>query len=105
MSARKVRQSLVEILDELIASASFAERSDRKWVLATRANLAFALGHPEEGEVHERAFLAEDLAEWEIATQVCADQGPPPRDHARQSRPRAGAALGAQSPHRAVDRR
>jgi hypothetical protein len=68
MSASKIRSSLLELLSDVIASASFADRSDRRWIFATLANCAFALGRDSEGEAHETAFLAESPAEWEIET-------------------------------------
>ena len=68
MSARKVRELLVGILDAIIASASFSDRSDRRWVFATSANCAFALGRDSDAEGYERAFRDENPADWEIET-------------------------------------
>jgi tetratricopeptide (TPR) repeat protein len=66
MSARKVRLSILEILNKAVAEDGFAERSDRRWVFATLANCSFALGRQADGETFEAAFLAENPAEWEV---------------------------------------
>lgn len=68
LSARKVRTALLETLLLLIETPSFDERSDRRWVLATLANCAYALGKPQEGAQFEKRFLAEQPAKWEIET-------------------------------------
>lgn len=70
LSARKVRTSLYASLTSLIETPSFAERSDRRWVLATLANCAYALGRRGEGEVFETRFLAEGPAKWEVDTYM-----------------------------------
>lgn len=68
LSARKVRESILELLIGVIASETFAERSDKKWVYATLANCSFALGHSADGSKYESSFLAEKPAVWEIQT-------------------------------------
>jgi tetratricopeptide (TPR) repeat protein len=68
MTARKVRATLLELLIEVAQSPSFAERSDRRWVLATLANCSFALGNTSDGEKYEAAFFRESPASWEIET-------------------------------------
>ena len=68
MTARKVRTTLLELLAEVVGSPSFAERSDRRWVLATLANCSFALGKASEGEKYEAEFMREGPASWEIET-------------------------------------
>lgn len=70
LSAKKVRTSLYDSLSKLIETPSFAERSDRRWVLATLANCAYALGKPHEGDAFEAQFLAEGPAEWEVETYM-----------------------------------
>jgi len=68
MSARKVRETLVTLLRPLLASPSFTERADQRWVLATMANALFALREDDEAQKYENLFLASDLAKWEIDT-------------------------------------
>ena len=68
LSARKVRESILESLIGVIASETFAERSDKKWVYATLANCSFALGQSADGSKYESCFLAEKPAKWEIET-------------------------------------
>lgn len=70
ISARKVRETLVGVLEESISSPEFAERSDRKWVYATYANVSFALGRDADGTQWEAAFLGEDPATWEVDTYL-----------------------------------
>jgi tetratricopeptide (TPR) repeat protein len=68
MSARKVREAIIEILTEAQAEPSFEERSDRRWVYATLANCSYALGRREEGDRFEALFRAENPAIREIET-------------------------------------
>lgn len=68
MSARKVREQLVEILRPLLAAPSFNERSDQSWVFATLANALFALGEDAEGEQYEALFLATGVPDWQVET-------------------------------------
>lgn len=68
MSARKVRNALLEFLAEAVAMPSFSERSDQRWIYATLANCSFALGRDEEANGYEEAFSAENPAAWEVET-------------------------------------
>ena len=68
LSARKVRMALFDRLSLLIETPSFDERSDRRWVLATLANCAYALGKEHEGDQFESRFIKEQPAAWEIET-------------------------------------
>lgn len=68
LKAKKTRETLVTILDGIRHSASFDERSDKKWVFATLANVNFALGNSEAGENGERDFRAQGPVGWEIDT-------------------------------------
>lgn len=68
MSARKVREQIVEILRPVLASASFPERSDQSWVFATMANALFALGEDAEGERYETFFLGGAPPAWQVET-------------------------------------
>ena len=67
-TATKVRESLIANLKQTLESASFEERSDRKWVLATLANCSFALGDIANGTRYEARFHEERPADWEIQT-------------------------------------
>ncbi|MCC2973891.1 DUF4071 domain-containing protein [Massilia sp. IC2-476] len=66
MSAQKVRKAVIELLLELMARPSFADRKDRKWIHATMANCYFALGMMNDGETQERAFMEQNPSDWEI---------------------------------------
>jgi hypothetical protein len=68
LSARKVRESILELLIGVVASKTFTERSDKKWVYATLANCSFALGRSADGSKYESGFLKEKPAKWEIET-------------------------------------
>ncbi len=68
LSARKVRAAIVQILTELVATASFDQRSDKLWVNATMANCLFALQRPKEARRFEKAFMALGPAKWELET-------------------------------------
>ena len=68
MSARKIRESIVEDLSSIIGSDEFAERSDRKWVFATLANCSFALDDKQNARDYERKFYEENPVEWESGT-------------------------------------
>lgn len=68
ISARKVRQTIVEVLTTVINAPSFADRSDRRWIYATLANCLWALGDRAEGDRYEHCFLGESPADWEVKT-------------------------------------
>ena len=68
LSAKKIRLSIVDIIDEIMISEHFPDRRDRKWIFATMANVAFALGLSERKVEFEAAFLAENPADWEVET-------------------------------------
>lgn len=68
MSAKKTRQALKTILDELVKSGAADQRSDRKWVYATAANVAYALGETEAGEIKEKLFHGAQPVGWELET-------------------------------------
>ncbi|SRR6266568_6205080 len=68
MSARKTRESLIGLLLPLVNSASFEDRSDKRWIYATLANSCYALGMAKEGGEYETKFMTEKPAQWEIDT-------------------------------------
>ena len=68
ISAKKVRESIVHTLSDLINSPSFEDRSDKRWVFASLANCCFGLGDDEFGDKYEKLFLLEGPADWEIET-------------------------------------
>ena len=68
MSARKVRESIINELKEALKDPSFSERSDRRWVYATLANCLYATGNSQEAELQEKNFREELPAAWEIET-------------------------------------
>ena len=74
MTARKVRESLIELLTPMIGSPTFEERSDKKWVFATLANSSFALKREAQGIEFEQLFMAQGPAQWEIDTYQAGKQ-------------------------------
>lgn len=68
MSARKIREAIVESLLQMVGSEDFDQRSDKMWVLATLANCSFALGDCERGDAFETRFEQENPADWQRAT-------------------------------------
>jgi tetratricopeptide (TPR) repeat protein len=71
MRARKVRERLREILQDVLSSDQFLERSDQKWVLATMANTLYALGDTSAVSYEERFMsMKKDgkLSDWEVET-------------------------------------
>jgi tetratricopeptide (TPR) repeat protein len=74
VSARKVREELEVILNGILNSPNFAERSDKKWVLASMAHVLIGLGKKEEAQNYELRFFeyqkSGGLAQWEIDTYM-----------------------------------
>ncbi|MCP1121279.1 DUF4071 domain-containing protein [Robbsia andropogonis] len=72
VGARKVREALVELLTDIIKSSQFEDRSDRKWVIGSLANVLFGLGRAVEAIRYEQQFYDYGergrLARWERAT-------------------------------------
>lgn len=68
LTASKVRTAIVQILNALIATPAFEQRSDKLWIYATMANSLFALKRPEEAQIYEANFLALSPAKWEVET-------------------------------------
>lgn len=66
MTARKVREGLIEILRAAIQQPEFSERYDQHWVYATLANSYFALGETENSLAYEKEFMSRANADWEI---------------------------------------
>lgn len=72
VSARKVREELEIILNSILSSPTFEERSDKKWVLASMAHVLVGLGKAEKAQHFEDRFFSffniGQLAQWEIKT-------------------------------------
>jgi tetratricopeptide (TPR) repeat protein len=66
--AKKVREELITLLDTITVAQDFADRADKKWVLATLANTLFALGRTDEGHFYEGFLFLEKeevFSQWE----------------------------------------
>jgi tetratricopeptide (TPR) repeat protein len=68
ISAKKVRESIIHILSDLVTSPSFEDRSDKRWIFASLANCCFGVMDRENGTKYEERFLSENPASWEIDT-------------------------------------
>ena len=68
MTAKKARESVLQILDDIMISPQFEDRSDKKWIHATYANCSFALNKNDQGELHEKMFLESNPSKWEAQT-------------------------------------
>jgi hypothetical protein len=69
--AKNVRETLMAALDKETAKPGFADRADKKWVLATLANTLFALGRTEEAHFYEGLLFMEKyevFSQWERDT-------------------------------------
>jgi hypothetical protein len=64
LTAKKVRQELVERLTPAFAAADYEDRPDKVWMNATMASSLFALNRPEEAAVYEDRFFALADAQW-----------------------------------------
>ena len=67
MSAKKTRENVLKIVDELIASDSLQDRADRKWIYASKSICSLALKDGDSALKYERLFSAE-AEDWEKET-------------------------------------
>ena len=74
-TARKVRLRVVESLKRALGEASAKERPDYEWMVATMANVHFALGDVVTGETWEGIFNGLKPAHWKIETFQCGKKG------------------------------
>jgi len=70
LTARKTRARIYDILLAAFADRATLERTDYRWMLATMANVLFALGKENEASRYEARFraLQPAPADWEIQT-------------------------------------
>lgn len=66
-TASKVRARIYTGLEEAFKDPSTAERADYKWMLASMANVGYALGRAAEAAAFEAQFKAMAVA-WELST-------------------------------------
>ena len=70
MSAIKIRESIIENLEEVMVQDNFDDRSDQKWIFATLANCYFSLNKVDLGNTFEQKFYQSAPAEWDIKTYL-----------------------------------
>jgi len=68
LTARKVRGRIYDVLFAAFADRATTERADYKWMLATMANVLYALGRNDEAATYETRFRDIKPADWEIKT-------------------------------------
>jgi len=70
VSAKKVRNRILESLRDIIQYEDFENRADRKWILATISHCYFAIGENKLQKEFEAKFFNEDLKKWEKETYL-----------------------------------
>ena len=70
MSAKKIRESIIVKLEEVINKNNFDDRSDQHWIFATMANCYFYLNNGELGSAFEEKFYSNEPEEWEVKTYL-----------------------------------
>jgi len=68
MEAKKTRKAIVEIIDLILEDEESKKRNDIKWIYATRANCAYALGNQKTFKEFKNKFFDNLDAEWERQT-------------------------------------
>lgn len=68
IQAKKTREEIARIIDEIFEADDFESRGDIKWVYATRANCAFALDDDANYVKYKNLFESKVEAEWERDT-------------------------------------
>lgn len=68
MSAKKIREGLIEILVPVVEAQDFFERPDRLWVFATLANSYYSQGDEKLAGEYEFKFKGAAAASWQIET-------------------------------------
>lgn len=74
IQARKTRNKIIEIIEDLKEDEDFLIRSDLKWIYATLANCYLALDNMSEYEENEKCFFNCSPAEWELETYKSSKQ-------------------------------
>ncbi|GAB0157900.1 hypothetical protein CHRYSEOSP005_31910 [Chryseobacterium sp. Alg-005] len=74
IQARKTRNKIIEIIEDLKEDEDFLIRSDLKWIYATLANCYLALDNMSEFEENEKCFFNCSPAEWELETYNSSKQ-------------------------------
>lgn len=68
IEAKKTREKIINIIEDLKADEDFLIRSDLKWIYATLANCHLALNNIPEFEKNETLFMEQHPLDWELET-------------------------------------
>ena len=68
IEAKKTRESIIEIINDIFDEDDFENRNDIKWVYATISICSLAIGEKENFEKFKKLFKSKSKAQWEIET-------------------------------------
>ena len=68
VASKKVRESIIETLTNILNFGEIEGRLDEKWIYATLAHCYYAVGNIEQAEAFEKKFLKSDILDWERDT-------------------------------------
>jgi hypothetical protein len=68
IDARKTREQIIKIIEQLKEDDDFEKRSDIRWIYATLAHCYLTQGNDELHSVYENKFKALKQADWELET-------------------------------------
>jgi len=68
ISAKKIREKILDNLTNLIDSEDFENRLDKKWIYATISHCYYGLGNSEKHQKYKKLFMSEDTCDWEMRT-------------------------------------
>lgn len=66
MSATKIWNAVIQIINGLLQEDDFIERADRQWIYATMAHCLKATGELEAGEAYEAKYRELRAPDWEV---------------------------------------
>lgn len=68
IEAKKTRESIIEIINDIFSDEYFESRNDIKWIYATMAVCSFATGNEDIFVTYKKLFLEKADSDWEIET-------------------------------------
>lgn len=68
IEAKKTRESIIEIINDLFDEEDFESRNDIKWIYATMSICSLAIGKQDDFNKFRKLFESKSDAQWEIET-------------------------------------
>ena len=68
IAAKKIREKIICMLEEIVNDKREIERPDKKWIYATLSNCNYALNNMEDAEKYEELFSKSEAVVWEVET-------------------------------------